>query len=113
MFLISKNGSSVAEVKQVDMCLEYDKKIIEKANEICDKIMLKSYNYGSAENARNAAREKVAEYFRGEKQICRILVNNKWYFGDYDEVQGKIVFEGIVNALKNENIYFDMRDVVF
>ena len=48
-----------------------------------------------------------------KNQICRIFVNNKWYYGDYDEVHGKIAFEKIINALKDRKKYFDMREIKF
>lgn len=111
MFLVSKDGNSVIEVNQVDMRLEYDENTKEKAREIRDRIMEKCYNYGSTANAENTASEKVRSFLHDKKPICRILVNNKWHYGDYDEKQGKAVFEEIVNALKNESAYFDMRDI--
>lgn len=113
MFLVSKDGSSVIEVKQVDMRFEYDEATKEKAREIRESIMAKCYNYGSTANAENTASERVRSFLYDKKPICRILVNDKWYYGDYDEEQGKIVFEEIVNALKNESAYFDMRDIKF
>lgn len=113
MFLINKGGSSVIEVNQVDMRLEYDERTKEKAIEIRERIMAKCYNYGSTANAENVASERVRNFLCDKKPICRILVNGKWYYGDYNEEQGKIVFEEIVNALKNESVYFDMRDIEF
>lgn len=113
MFLISKDGHSVIEVKQVDICFEYDENTKEKAGEIRKNIMAKCYNYGSTANAESVASERVRSFLYDKKPICRILVNNKWYYGDYDEVQGKIAFDEIINALKNGKTYFDMRDIKF
>ena len=113
MFLINKNGDSAIEVKQVDMCLEYDEETRAESEKIHSGIMEKRYNYGSTENARKTADMYVREYLSDKKPICRILVNGKRYYGDYDEVQGKIVFEEILNALKNESAYFDMREIEF
>lgn len=113
MFLISKDGNSVIEVKQVDIRLEYDKKTNAEVDKIYNDIMSKCYNYGSTENAKKAADRSVKDYLLDKKPICRILVNDKWYYGDYDEEKGKFVFEEILNALKNESSYFDMRDVKF
>lgn len=111
MFLVNKNGNSVIEVKQVDMFFEYDKSTQERANEIRNGIMAKCYNYGSTENARNMADRMVKDFLYDKKPLCRIFVNDKFYFGDYEEVKGKIVFERIVSALKNEESFLDMRDV--
>ncbi len=111
MFLVNKNGDCVIDVNRVDMCLEYDKKTQKEAGEIYDKIMAKCYYYGSTENARKAARSQANDYVRGKKPICRILVNDKIYFGDYDEVQGKIIFEKILDALKNGCSFLDIREV--
>lgn len=113
MFLISKDGSSVIKVNQIDMRLEYDEHTKEECREIRESIMSKCYYYGSTANAENAASERVRNFLYDKKPICRIFVNNNWYYGDYDEVHGKIVFEEIVNALKNESTYFDMRDIKF
>lgn len=113
MFLVSKDGSSVIEVKQVDMRFEYDEDTKEKARKIRESIIAKCYNYGSTANAENTASKKVRSFLYDKKPICRIFVNNKLYYGDYDEAQGKIVFEEIVNALKNESAYFDMRYIEF
>lgn len=113
MFLVSKDGGSIIEVNQVDMRFEYEERIKEKAREIRESIMAKCYNYGSTANAENTASERVRSFLYDKKPICRILVNDKWYYGDYDEEQGKIVFEKILNALKNESSYFDMRDIEF
>lgn len=113
MFLINKDGSSVIKVNQVDMRLEYDERTKQKAREIRENIMVKCYNYGSTANAENAASERVRSFLYDKKPLCRIFVNDKWYYGDYDEVKGKIVFEEIVSALKNESAYFDMRYIEF
>lgn len=111
MFLISKDGHSVIEVNRVDMCFEYDEQTKSEAEKVHSEIMAKFYNYGSTENAKKAADKRVRDYLYDKKPLCRILVNDKWYYGDYDEVQGKNVFEEIINALKNESAYFDMRDI--
>lgn len=111
MFLVNKNGDCVIEVKRVDVCLEYDKKTQKEADEIYNKIMAKCYYYGSTENARQAAQSQVNDYVRTKEPICRILVNDKIYFGDYDEVQGKIIFEKILDALKNEYRFLDIREI--
>lgn len=113
MFLVSKYGDSIIEVNQVDMRFEYDERTKEKAREIRENIMAKCYNYGSTANAENTASERVRSFLYDKKPICRIFVNGKLYYGDYDEEKGKIVFEEIVNALKNESAYFDMRDIKF
>lgn len=113
MFLISKDGYSVIELKQVDMRFEYDENTKEKAREIRKNIMAKCYNYGSTANAESVADERVRSFLYDKKPICKILVNDKWYYGDYDEVQGKIAFDEIINALKNGKTYFDMRDIKF
>lgn len=55
----------------------------------------------------------MRDYLYDKKPLCRIFVNDKYCYGDYDEVQGKTVFEEILNALKNESAYFDMRDIKF
>lgn len=83
MFLISKDGYSAIEVKQVDMNFEYKEQTIAKRSPL------------------------------REKPICIITINDKFNYGEYGEVQGKIVFEEIINALKNESAYFDMRDIEF
>ena len=113
MFLRSKDGDSVIKVKQVDMRLEYDEKTKAEAERIHSGIMAKCYNYGSTENAERAANERVRGFLYDKNQICRIFVNNKWYYGDYDEVHGKIAFEKIINALKDRKKYFDMREIKF
>lgn len=113
MFLLSKDGGSVIEVKQVDMRLEYDKSTKKAADEIYSGIMAKCYNYGSTENAERAAVEKVEEFLQGKNPPCKIIVNGSLNYGIYNKVQGRIVFNGIVNALKNESAYFDMREVDF
>lgn len=66
-------------------------------------------DYGSTENAQESADRCIKNYLQDKNPIYRILVNDKWYFGDYDEAQGKIVFEQIVSALKNGERIFDMR----
>ena len=111
MFLVNKNGNSVIEVKQVDVFFEYDKSAQERANEIRNGIMAKCYNYGSTENARNMADRMVKDFLHDKKPLCRIFVNDKFYFGDYEEAKGKIVFERIISALKNEESFLDMRDI--
>ncbi len=112
MFLVNKHGNCVIEVKRVDLCLEYDKETQKQINKIYDKIMAKCYNYGSTETARNTARKLVNDYLGGKKPICKILVNDKVYFGDYDEIQGKIIFEKILGALKNGCSFLDIREIV-
>lgn len=43
--------------------------------------------------------------------MCSIILDREINFGTYDEVQGKIVFEKILAALKNGERFFDMREV--
>lgn len=112
MFLVNKDGNSVIEVKQVDMRLEYDKTTLKEADEIYNGIMAKCYNYGSTENAKNATNRRVKDFLHDKKPLCRILVNDKVYFGDYDEAQGKIVFERILTTLKNGENFIDMRRIL-
>lgn len=83
MFLISKDGYSIIEVKQVDMNFKYEKQTMVERSPI------------------------------GEKPTCIIIVNDKFNYGEYGEVQGKIAFDEIINALKNGKTYFDMRDIKF
>lgn len=101
------------EVNRVDMCLEYDKSVNKEADEIYNSVMAKCYYYGSTENAKREANRRVKEFVSNKKPICRILVNDKVYFGDYEEVQGKIVFEEIISALRNGESFFDMREIEF
>lgn len=111
MFLVSKDGDSVIEVNRVELSFEYDKETQKEADEIYDRIMSKCYNYGSTQNAKNAASMRVRDFLYDKKPICRILVNNTVYYGNYDETQGKIVFEKILNSLKSGERFFDMREV--
>lgn len=109
MFIINQTGNHVIEAKEIDMRLEYDKETKAEVERIHNEIMSKCYNYGSTENAQKSADRCIKNYLQDKKPICRIFVNDKWYFGDYDEAQGKSVFEQIVSALKNGEKIFDMR----
>ena len=113
MFLISKDGTSAIEVNQVDMRLEYEQGVEAEASRIYQKTVANAYNFGSTERAEKEATRRMKAYLSDKPNVGRIFVNGKYYYGDYDEVQGKIVFEEIVNALKNESAYFDMREVDF
>ncbi len=113
MFLVNKDGNCLVEVNSVEMFLQYDKSVSEEADEIYNRVMAKCYNYGSTENAKREADRRVKEFVSDKKPICRILVNDKTYFGDYDEVQGKIVFEEIISALRNGESFLDMREFEF
>lgn len=44
---------------------------------------------------------------------CVIVANKEFAFGRYDDSKGKMVFEEIINSIKNESAYFDMREVAF
>lgn len=114
MFIVSKDGFSIREPKQVSMRMEYSKEIEEGAQRI--------YNDIRRDNATNKlyapseiedfARRKAKEFAQG-KETCSIILDREINFGTYDEVQGKIVFEEILAALKNGERFFDMREVAF
>lgn len=111
MFLVSKNGSSAVEINSVRLLLEYEDEAQAEANRIYNETVAKAYNFGSTERAKKEAERRVEDYLHDKTIAGRIFVNEKFYFGDYDEAQGKIVFEEIINAMKNESAYFDMREV--
>lgn len=112
MFLVNKFGDCIIEVNRVDILREYDEKTKEEADKIYNGIMNKIYNYGSTENARNAANKAVKDFVCDKKQICKIFVNDEC-FGNYEEEQCKIAFENIVNSLKNGDRFLDMREFDF
>ncbi len=113
MFLVSKDGMRAVEVEQVEMWVGYSDQVINEANQIYNKIKNDALQaFLGILDADKMAKTKAEEYLDGKK-TCIINVNGKNNFGDYGEEQGKIVFEEIVNALKNESAYFDMREVDF
>lgn len=113
MFLISKDGMTAVEANKIRMDFDYDEKTKEECNIMYRDVASRTCYYGSIESANNIAKIKCEEYLKDKNKICTIRINGELDFGKYGEVQGKIVFEEIVNALKNESAYFDMREVDF
>lgn len=52
------------------------------------------------------------EFWNGKSSVHMICVNDM-NFGDYEEMQGRIVFKKILAALKSGERFFDMREVEF
>lgn len=114
MFLISKDGFSVREPKQISMSMECSKEVKAEAQKIYISIIkenMQNKRYSSNE-IDDFARKKADEYTKG-KNVCSIILDREIDFGTYDEVQGRTVFEKILAALKNGERFFDMREVEF
>lgn len=115
MFIVSKDGLSVREPKHISMWMEYSEETKAEAQRIANEAIYGDhfYKYRGMENITDdLAKRKVSEYLKG-KAVCSIALDREFVFGTYDEVQGKIVFEEIVKALKNGEQFFDMREVSF
>lgn len=111
MFLVNKCGTSVREVKEVELRFEWDEKTKEEINEIHKSTLAKAYYHGSTENSERIADRRIKDYLYNKKPLARILVNNKWYFGDYDKETGEKILEQIILAIKSGCDFLDMREL--
>lgn len=113
MFLVSKDGSMAIEVNQLEMCIEHSTRTLCEAEIIHKEEYQKGMKWTTNDHifAEERAKKIVKEFLEEQNKICRILVNNQWYCGDYDEIQGGKVFEKIVEALENGEKIFDMRQI--
>lgn len=114
MFIVSKDGFSIMEPKQVCARIEYSEEVKAEAQRIYDKVIRDNVGYGFrvSSEIEDFANKKVNEYAKG-KGVCSIILDREINFGDYDEVQGKAVFEEILRALRDGERFFDMREMVF
>lgn len=110
MFLVDKDGTSVREVREVELRFEWDEKTKDEINEIHKSTLAHAYYHGSTENSERIAERKIRDYLYDKKPLARILVNDKWYFGDYDKEAGEKIFEEIILAIKNGREFLDMRE---
>lgn len=111
MFLVDKAGTIATEVHEVEITLTYCEGIKRKADEIYNGVMERPYKYGSTKNARIEADIRVRQYLQNKEKIARIIVNGDMNFGDYEEPQGYIVFEKIIDAIKSNENFLDMRGI--
>lgn len=111
MFLLDKDGTSVREVTEVELRFEWDEKTKYKIHEIHKSTLAKAYYHGSTENSERIAERNIRDYLYDKKPLARILVNDKWYFGNYDKETGEKIFEQIILAIKNGCEFLDMREL--
>lgn len=114
MFIVSKDGYSAREPKRISMSVKYSKEVESEAKRIYDSIIRDnmSNKLYALNEIEGFARTQANEYAKG-KGVCGIILDGEFNYGDYDEVQGKIVFEKILEALKNGERFFDMREIEF
>lgn len=109
MFLVDKYGTSVREVKEVELRFEWDEETREEIHEIHKSTLAKQYYHGSTKNSERIAEQRIKDYLYDKKPLARILVNDKWYFGDYDKETGEEILEQIILAIKSGCDFLDMR----
>lgn len=112
MFIVSKDGLSVREPIQVSVSMRYNKEIEDEAQKIYNSIIMDNMTHKiyARNEAEEFAERKAIEHIK-EKSVYNIILDGEFRFGDYNEVQAKIVFEKILAALKNGERFFDMREV--
>lgn len=111
MFLVNKDGTSVREVKEIELRFEMDKKMKDEINEIHKSTLAHAYYHGGTENSERIAERKIRGYLYDKKPLARIFVNDKWYFGDCDKETGEKILEKIILAIKTGCDFLDMREL--
>lgn len=112
MFIKSQDGNICSKIESVKIYQEYDEDTEKELQKIYDRISAKAYNYGSTDNYLKAIEKEKEKFIKNNnvKMITKIKVNGI-IFGVYkSEDTGKRIYDCIIDALKCENVFFNMSE---